>query len=252
MVPERASRARSEREQHEVWEGLGREDPDWSVLTVPERRHGGWVSDLSQFYASGETEVSAVLASLPVTLGGRALDFGSGTGRLSFALSRHFDSVTCVDTSSAMLERLLERADTYGIRNLRPVLVDDLRPEGDHDLVVSLLVLQHLPSRRTVARAVGVLARCVRPGGWLVLEVPEKGLGLRQLLQPRWQVYRVARRLRLNHRRLHRFGLSGISMLTIPAPAMSKMIAEAGLEVVAQDFRQQHDYLYARWVIRRP
>ncbi|HTY72444.1 MAG TPA: SAM-dependent methyltransferase, partial [Actinomycetes bacterium] len=84
-------RMSSESVQHEVWESLGESDPDWAVLTDQRRRNRGWENDLDAFYATGSAEIRDVLAALPAGVGrGVAVDWGSGTGRLTFALAEHF------------------------------------------------------------------------------------------------------------------------------------------------------------------
>ena len=106
---------------HQVWEALGDEDPDWAVLTQPGRRHGGWTDELDAFYESGRAEVADVLASLPDPYGTqRAMDWGSGTGRLTFALLDTFEQVTAVDVSRSMLSTLVDRAAAVRTRGPRP------------------------------------------------------------------------------------------------------------------------------------
>ena len=85
---------------HEVWESLGA-PTHWAVLTDPGRRHGGWEPDLDAFYATGRDEVAELLATLPVDAAHEAtIDWGSGTGRLTFALLDHCRTVTAVDMST--------------------------------------------------------------------------------------------------------------------------------------------------------
>ena len=68
-----------------TWTALGEADPLWAILTNEESEGGGW--DLDAFFASGEAEISSVMAEVD-SLGlafepGRALDFGCGVGRLT-------------------------------------------------------------------------------------------------------------------------------------------------------------------------
>jgi SAM-dependent methyltransferase len=70
----------------------------------------------------------------------------------------------------------------------------DLLPAEDFDFVVSLLVLQHLPSADDVERVVGALARRVAPGGALVLQVPSR-LPPRRRIQSRRRAYAALRGL---------------------------------------------------------
>src|SRR5665213_2524738 len=99
----------------------------------------------------------------------RGTRLGSGTGRLSFALAEHFMTVTAADISGPMLGVLEQRARDRSVVGVRTVHLDDLVPAADHDLALSLLVLQHLQDRAAIEAALGLMVRCLRPGGWLVV-----------------------------------------------------------------------------------
>jgi 2-polyprenyl-3-methyl-5-hydroxy-6-metoxy-1,4-benzoquinol methylase len=156
------------------WERLGAEDPLWAVLMMPGTRHGGWTVD--DFLRTGRIEVGASLAHLrsltcPPRMC-RAMDFGSGAGRTTQALADHVDTVVGVDAAESMIELARRLDETDGrcqfVHNTR----DDLSmfETGSFDLVYSSLVLQHLPP--TSARIfLGELARVVRPGGVLIVQV---------------------------------------------------------------------------------
>jgi SAM-dependent methyltransferase len=238
-----------------VWESLGASDADWAVLTDPARRGGGWGPALEEFYASGRQEVAAVLAALPAEpplARDRAMDWGSGTGRLTFALAHKFGQVTAVDVSDSMLTTLTLRAAERGLSGVHPVRVDQLRPAADQDLVLSLLVLQHLPDVAAVRAALSTMVACLRHGGVLVVEVPEQALTWRARLQPRFRAYRALRAVGLPPARLHRWGLSGISMLTVDRSAVTVALERAGahvLQMTATELAQ--DYRYVRYLARR-
>lgn len=241
------------RQNREVWESLGREDPDWAVLTDPARRGGGWVDDLDAFYASGLTEVADVTALLPEGAPReRAMDWGSGTGRLTFALAAGYREVTAVDISDAMLSTLAARAAARGVEGVHGVRVDDLAPGSDHDLVVSLLVLQHLPDRATVLTALATMVACLRVGGHAVVEIPERPLTWRARAQPRYQAYRALRRAGVGSTWLHAHGLSGISMVTLTEAEVRRTLERVGAEVrQVAAVRPGESYRYLRYLARR-
>lgn len=237
--------------QREVWEALGRDDGDWAVLTVPERRQGGWAENLDAFYTSGVDEIAECLKLAEPRNFAKALDYGAGTGRLSQALASKFGEVTSLDVSDAMLETLRQRAGDKGVTNISASLVDDFVPYGDHDFAISLLVLQHLPTRAAVADAVALIAQSLRPGGVGVLEIPERALLFRAKVQPRFRLYTALRMLGFSPGKLHQLGYSGISMLTIDGVTARAMFERCGLTVVDQVARPDRDYNYIRWVVRR-
>jgi SAM-dependent methyltransferase len=242
------------RERHrEVWESLGRSDPDWAVLSSDEHRFNGWDAELDAFYASGRAEVQGLLGALPeLTARNAALDWGSGTGRLSFALAEHFRTVTAVDISGPMLARLEQRAMDRSVVGVQTVHLDDLAPLADHDLALSMLVLQHLPDRAAVEAALALMVRCLRPGGWVVVEIPTAAKGLRARLQIRYRIYRVLRGTGVSASWLNKRGLSGMSMLMIAEDVVYGMLARCGT-VVHRTERPTHtdDYAYSRYFARK-
>ncbi len=151
-----------------VWQALGREDPLWAVLSVPEKRHGRW--DRADFFATGEDEIASeltVLAAHGAPAQCRlAIDFGSGAGRLSRALASRFEQVIGLDISSSMVaEARTLNADIGNLtfrENNAPTLRDIA--DGSVDLVYSCMTLQHIPA----ALAEGYVAEFMRvlaPGG---------------------------------------------------------------------------------------
>lgn len=239
-----------ERRQQEVWSSLGSEDPDWGVLTVRDRRHGGWEGELGEFYASGVTAVDECLALAQPASRERALDYGAGTGRLSLALASQFGQVTAVDISAGMLATLRSRAAAAGITNISGIAPGGLTQSHDHDFAVSLFVLQHLPTLTAIDEAIGLIAGALRPGATAVIELPETINRVRARIQPRFHAYRALRSLGVSHERLHQAGLSGISMLRVRATQAEQMLANHSLQVVDRVVCPDHDYDYVRWVVR--
>lgn len=221
-----------QRRQHEVWHALGEQDPDWAVLSEHRRRGGGWSDDLPEFYRTGQRDVDNCLELLPTPFTGTALDFGAGTGRLSFALASHATSVTAVDVSRPMLDLLGARAAERSITNIRTLPADELPTSPVHDLAISLLVFQHLPDPATVWATLGNIVRSLRPGGQLVVEIPDRALLLRARVQIRARIYRLARSVGVPAERLTHLGLSGVSMLTVPSADVVDALGRLGVETV--------------------
>ncbi len=215
----------------EVWESLGEQDADWAVETREDRKHGGWSEDLEAFYATGRVRVEQALALVPGVRHGKALDWGAGTGRLSFTLAKTFERVTCVDVSTSMQAILRARAAERSITNLDIVHVDNFVGDASYDFGLSLITMQHFSSREMVEDALRAMVDALKPGGWLIVEIPESPHNLRYRMQPRLQVYRVLRRLGVNPKVLHERGFSGIRMLCIPRDWVKSTLSSAGADV---------------------
>jgi len=99
----------------------------------------------------------------------QALDFGAGTGLVSLGLLPDVSHVTAVDASSEMLRVLDEKLRAAKITHVRTLRCDIARaplPANQFDLVVSSMVLHHLPD---VAAVLQRLRPTLRAGGWIAL-----------------------------------------------------------------------------------
>ena len=204
----------------EDWERLAEVDAMWAVLTAPGRKGGRWSAD--EFFATGEAEIEAVLATAE-TLGRparreAALDFGCGVGRLTRALGRRFVHAVGVDISAGMVERARALNDDVPGCEFRVNDAPDLAvfETGSFDLVYSSIVLQHLPSRADIERYLAEFLRVARPDGLVVFGIP-KHIPFPWSLQPRRRVYAALRRLGVSERwMLRRTPLTPMRMTQVP------------------------------------
>jgi ubiquinone/menaquinone biosynthesis C-methylase UbiE len=97
------------------------------------------------------------------------LDYGCGTGLLSFLLAGDVGGVLAADSSDGMLEQVRKKIAGQGVKNVR-VMRFDVTEHGQiaasHDLVVSAMTMHHIGD---VQAALSGLAAMLKPGGWLAI-----------------------------------------------------------------------------------
>jgi ubiquinone/menaquinone biosynthesis C-methylase UbiE len=239
-VSGRATAVRTRR----AWEDWGAVDPLWAIVTDPSRARGGW--GLEEFLASGEDNIAAIW-KVAARLGHPqetrvALDFGCGIGRLTRAMSDRVEVVYGLDVAATMIDQAVEiNRDRPRCRFLLH-RHDDLRAFADQniDLVVCLLVLQHLGDRAAIERYLAEFVRVLSPGGLAMVQlptmVPAPGAptGLRAHLRVRTRLARLLRRLGVRPAFLYRrLGWTPeMSMTAIPEAEVREILERAGGEVL--------------------
>lgn len=146
------------------WRRLAETEPYWAVLSSPDfKREAMDAAALEAFYASGRAVIDGVASGIAALTGaplkaGAALDFGSGVGRLTEAMTAYADQVTGHDIAPGMIAVAKARPLGAVIRYV------DVLPEGPFDWINSFIVFQHIPSERGMALLDQLLER-LRPGG---------------------------------------------------------------------------------------
>lgn len=155
----------------QAWQYYGDKDPYFAVLTQPQFRRDQLTSDaLLNFFDSGDRYVAHVMQTIEEHFGEfralRALDFGCGVGRLTLPLAARCRSVVGVDVSEPMLAEAAQNAARVGATNASFVRGDDelSQVEGSFDLLVSLIVFQHITPPRG-ERILKQLLAHLREGG---------------------------------------------------------------------------------------
>ncbi|MCC2102372.1 MAG: class I SAM-dependent methyltransferase [Hyphomicrobiales bacterium] len=152
------------------WRKWGEIDPYFGVVSFEEFKAERIAGNRERFFATGRREVDTAMREIFAHYGEvahrRALDFGSGVGRLALPLAERYDAVVGVDISEAMIAEARENCRDAGVANAEFVLSDDglTRLDGSFDLVHSYIVLQHIPVERGLALTAQMLAR-LAPGG---------------------------------------------------------------------------------------
>lgn len=145
------------------WDRAAEDNPLWYVHSGLAFDH----PDQAEFFASGEREVESALQDAGLTGGSFAVDIGVGAARLTRALASRFERVWACDVSPRMVEVAL--GNVRDKANVEIVAVDGSGglPLSDQvaDLVLTLQVLQHIPSRAASLRYVTEAGRILKPGG---------------------------------------------------------------------------------------
>jgi ubiquinone/menaquinone biosynthesis C-methylase UbiE len=111
----------------------------------------------------------AIRAALTLTSGMTALEYGCGTGLLSFALQADLGQITLADTSQGMLDVLNERISAAGVTNMRPLMLDlatDPLPAERYHLTYSLMTLHHTHDTEVILKKFYAL---LKPAGYLCI-----------------------------------------------------------------------------------
>ncbi len=159
------------------WDGFGKTDPLWAILTDPGRKGGKWTPE--EFFASGRGEIAGIMnraeaLGFPVRRE-TALDFGCGVGRLTQALCAWFERCCGVDIAPSMIE-LARQHNKHGgqceyFLNANSHL--GIFPDCAFDLVYSSIVLQHMEQRYSTSY-IREFVRVLRPGGLAVFQIPDR------------------------------------------------------------------------------
>ena len=98
---------------------------------------------------------AAIRATVPLSPSMSALEYGCGTGLLSFALQPELGRIVLADSSEGMLAELRRKLDATGIANMQPLALDlavDPVPTERFDLIYSLMTLHHIPDTGAILR----------------------------------------------------------------------------------------------------
>jgi ubiquinone/menaquinone biosynthesis C-methylase UbiE len=114
-----------------------------------------------------EDVAAAMRRAVPLKRSMQALEYGAGTGLLSFCLRDTLGPITLADSSAGMravAERKIAAANARDMRVIDLDLMRDAVPAERYDLIYSMMTLHHIPD---VPRALAAFHAMLNPGGWL-------------------------------------------------------------------------------------
>jgi ubiquinone/menaquinone biosynthesis C-methylase UbiE len=121
------------------------------------------------FRDRAEKIAAAIRAEVALTPGMTALDYGCGSGLLSFPLKDELGHITLKDTSAGMLAVLQEKIAAQGVANMtvrQTDLTAEPLPDERYDLIYSSMTLHHIPD---TAHILKVFHDLLNPGGHLCI-----------------------------------------------------------------------------------
>lgn len=221
--------------------------PPWRPRRTSGRGHKNWDAYVGQAERLAATSGferlrDEILGRAAIRPGESVLDVGAGTGLLALAAATAAPaSVTALDVSAAMCERLRELAAERGVALAGVVHATAVAlpfPDGSFDVVLSNYCLHELSAgdKRTALREI---RRVLRPGGRLAFGDMMFGLGLSTARDRSVVAQKVRTLLRKGPAGIWRLARNGARIATgrwerpVPAAWWVQALGEAGFTAVS-------------------
>lgn len=125
--------------------------------------------DKNQRYIDRSEAVAKAIAQvIPLQNGMKALEYGSGTALLSFALKDKFAEITLMDNSQEMTAVTEEKIATRHIKNMKPLFFDLEHQDysGNFDIIYNQMVMHHVKDADAMLAKFYAL---LNPGGYIAI-----------------------------------------------------------------------------------
>lgn len=122
------------------------------TMTNFDERAKDWDSDPNKVERA-RAVADAIRKTIPLSTNIKALEYGCGTGLLSFALQPYLGSITLADSSQGMLDVLSQKIADAGVTNMHPIRLDlatDPLPSERYHLTYSLMTLHHIDNTSNI------------------------------------------------------------------------------------------------------
>jgi ubiquinone/menaquinone biosynthesis C-methylase UbiE len=137
-------------------------------MTNFDERAKDWDSDPKKVERA-RAVAAAIRKTVPLSNQMNALEYGCGTGLLSFALQSDLGQITLADSSQGMLDVLKKKINVAGVTNMHPVILDletDPLPVEHYQLTYSLLTLHHIDNAKEIIHKFHAL---LEPNGYFLI-----------------------------------------------------------------------------------
>jgi tRNA (cmo5U34)-methyltransferase len=125
--------------------------------------------DKDKMHTERSVAIAAALSEMiPLNGSMKALEFGAGTGILSFLLKDRFSEITLMDNSSEMIKVCEEKVECHKASHLKPVCFDLEHSDyaSSFDVIFSQMVLHHIDD---ISSILAKFYRMLHPGGYLAI-----------------------------------------------------------------------------------
>ncbi len=130
-------------------------------------RARGW--DKDKMHMDRSVAIAALLEKMiPINPFMKALEYGAGTGMLSFLLKDRFSEITLMDSSQEMIKVCLEKTEYYKTNHILPIWFDLENKDYDDrfDIIYNQMVLHHVNDYEAI---IYTFHSMLNPDGYLAI-----------------------------------------------------------------------------------